>query len=224
MPRYRWDIKDLLFEEDVRKMYNLAPVPVKKAFIAACWLTGARTSELLLLKKEDIGFNDHYLEIRLHTLKLGDGDYKTGIRTLTLTRPSGLETNLYVETIIKFAAALPTNETPLFPYTDRWTEARVIGPISEKALGKWLTPYHFRHSCMQWLARHGASLAQLMHFKGAKSPLSVQPYIASVPSVIKMENLKRERALEQVPAVETTGLPTPAPEGEKHEEPIPPAC
>lgn len=161
-----------------------------------------------MLKKEDIGFNETHVAIRLHTLKLGKGDYKTELRTITLTRPSGLQTNIYIETLIKYVCTIPNNEDRLFPYTDRWAESRVIGPISQQALSytdpqgvehkKWLTPYHFRHSVMQWFARHGASLAQLMHLKGAKSPLSVQPYISAIPSVVKMENLNRDRALEQV--------------------------
>jgi integrase len=207
VPKYRWDIKDLLFEEDVRKMYNAAPTLQKKAYVSVCWLTGARTGESIQLKKEDVGFNDDFLELRLPTLKLGGGDYKTSTRTLTVTREKGVNSNLYVETVIKYAAQLSNNEDFLFSsdgkvhYTTRWAESKVIGPLGLQAVNKWLTPYHFRHSCMQWLARHGASLAQLMHFKGAKSPLSVQPYISAVPSVVKMENLHRERALEQKPEV-----------------------
>lgn len=219
MPKYNWDIKDLLFEEDVRKMYDAAGTLQKKAFISICWLTGARTGESLSLKKEDIGFNDDFLEIRLPTTKLGGGDYKTAMRTLTVTRPRGVEANLYVETVVKYAANLPLNDDFLFghegvgkkAYTTRWAESKVIGPLSLQTLGKWLTPYHFRHSCMQWLARHGASLAQLMHFKGAKSPLSVQPYISAVPAVVKMQNLKRERALEQKPEVIVSENKSPTP-------------
>lgn len=207
MPKYKWDIKDLLFEEDVKKIYDSSDGVVKRAFVSLCWLTGARTSELLMLKKEDIGFNEDSLQVRMHTLKLGKGKYKTDLRTLTFTRPKGMQTSLYVETVIKYVSSLPSSEAMLFPYTSRWAESRVIGPASSKALSyvdgagnkveKWLTPYHFRHSVMQWFARNGASLAQLMHFKGAASPLSVQPYISAVASVVKLENLNRDKALVQ---------------------------
>ena len=205
MPKYKWNIKDLIFEEDVKKIYAQVDGLLKKALISVCWLTGARTSEILEIAKADVGFGEDYLELRLKTKKLGDGDYKTETRTLKFTRPHGIDSNIYIETIIKYAASIQDNEDLLFhtpgntrkSYSSRWVESRLVGPTAQKVLGKWLTPYHFRHSCMQWLAYHGAGMAQLMHFKGAKSPLSVQPYISAVPTLLKIENLKRDRALQQ---------------------------
>ena len=68
-----------------------------------------------------------------------------------------------------------------------------LNTLGMKALGKELSPYHFRHSVITWLARHGATIEQLMYFKGARSLSGIAPYLHAVPSVIKLENLRRSR-------------------------------
>jgi site-specific recombinase XerD len=194
MPRYNFDVKDfLLFEEDVRKMYDMANNN-EAVLISILWLTGARPGEIAILNVPDVTYTPDLLKIRLKTLKKGKGgDFAVTERTLEFERPKGMDVNIYIETIINHVAKLPNNEgSRVLPYTTRWAEKHIT-KLGTEALGKQLTPYHFRHSVMTWLAKKRWTLDQLKYFKGANSLRSIEPYIQAVPQVINMENLKRAR-------------------------------
>lgn len=194
MPKYSFKIDELLFEEEVRNMYNRADSEVKRVLLSLLWITGARPTEVIMLKREDIRFNQDKLEITLKTLKLGGDGQKFIVRdrTLVFDRPREIEANIYLETIVDYVKMIPP-ETRVIKYTTRWAE-KVVNRLSEMTLGKKLSPYHFRHSVMTWLARHGASIDQLMYFKGARSYDSVKPYIHAKPTVVQLQNLRRERS------------------------------
>lgn len=194
MPRYSWDIKELIFEEDARKMYDIADTEVKRVLISLLWIAGPRTHEITMLQKKDITIDheEEKLNIRIKTLKLKKkADFQIDYRTLSFNRPLGTEANIYLETIIRYVAKLDP-DSKIISYTDRWIEQQ-INKIADKALNKRLCPYHFRHSVLTWLAFNGASVPELMHFKGARSLRGVTPYIHAKPMVIKLENQRRNR-------------------------------
>jgi len=197
MPRYNFDVKDfLLFEEDVRKMYDMANKN-EAVLIAILWLTGARPGEMALLRTTDVTYSADKLKVRLKTLKKGKGgDFKVAERTLEFERAAGMDTNIYIETIINHVSTLPNNdETRVLPYTTRWAEKHIT-KLGLAVMDKPITPYHFRHSVMTWLAKKRWTLDQLKYFKGANSLRSIEPYIQAVPQVIKLENLKRQKVQE----------------------------
>lgn len=197
MPRYNWNVNDTLFEEDVRKMYDKAARPETKALISILWLTGARPEELIRLKKENFVIGSEKVDITIKTMKLGketEGDFKVRERILTFKRTLGFDTNIYLETLLNYVMAIQQPDGRLFDYSTRWVLLQITN-ISKEVLGKQVTPYHFRHSVMTWLAKNGAMPAELMHFKGAASLNSVTPYITAIPYMVNLENMRRSRAV-----------------------------
>ncbi|MDD3906553.1 MAG: site-specific integrase [Candidatus Omnitrophica bacterium] len=198
MPKYGWKIENLLFEEDVRAMYNLAAREKEAVLIALLWITGARPAELAELKKENVQYDSSRVNITLATKKLGEGgDFKIRNRTLSFVRPTGLDTNIYIETVVKYVAALPP-EALLLPHTTRWQE-NTINRIGQKGIGQKVSPYHFRHSCLTWMASNGATIDELMQFKGALSVLSISMYMKAKPFVVSLQNQRRTRGAVALP-------------------------
>ena len=190
MPKYSVDIATILFEEDVRKIYNEARTPEERVFVSLLWMTGGRTKEVLMLRKENIQYDAERVKITLQTLKLGQSKkFMVKNRTLEFERPSGVNANIYLETIINYVKLL-SPEVLLLHRSNRWGEY-LINKLGMKAVGKKFSPYHFRHSCMTWLARNGATPDMLMHFKGAASIKSISAYIHAVPFVVKEQNRRR---------------------------------
>jgi len=206
MPRYSWKIDDLIFEEDAREIYNRATRDKEAVLISLLWITGARPAELAELKREKVYYDSGKLSLTIATKKLGEGGaFKIRERTLAFDRPGGLNTNIYIETIIKYCVALPP-EALLIPYTTRWME-NTVTKLSKAAIGKTLSPYHFRHSCLTWMATNGATVADLMQFKGALSAMSIGMYMHAKPFVVSLQNQRRSRS----PAVANSEPPLPQP-------------
>lgn len=197
MPKYSWRINDLIYTEDTLLMFKAASSIYERSLIAVLWITGARTEEVLALTTDNITYDSFKVEVRLNTLKLGIGKFAVQERTLSFKRPSGLEQNLYLETILTHLQALP-KETRLFPYTSRWAE-KVINRLGERAIGKRIAPYHFRHSVLSHMAAQGANVPELMHFKGAKDAKSVSTYLHARPYMVDLANQRRARHQEEAP-------------------------
>lgn len=195
MPKYSWRINDLIYSEDALLMFKAAGSIYERALIAVLWITGARTEEALALTTDSITYDSFKVEVRLNTLKLGAGKFAVQERTLSFKRPSGLDQNLYLETLLTHLQTLP-KEAKLFPYTSRWAE-KVINRLGEKAIGKRLAPYHFRHSVLSHLAADGANVPELMHFKGAKDAKSVSTYLHARPYMVDLANQRRARHQEE---------------------------
>jgi integrase len=195
VPKYSWKINDLVYEEDTLLMFKAAGSIYERCLIAVLWITGARTEEVLALTTESIIYDSFKVDIRLNTLKLGVGKFAVQDRTISISRPSGLEQNLYLETILTHIRTLP-KEARLFPYTSRWAE-KVINRLGERAIGKRLAPYHFRHSVLSHMAAQGANVPELMHFKGAKDAKSVSTYLHARPYMVNMANQRRARHQEE---------------------------
>lgn len=192
MPRYTEDISEILYEEDIRAMYDRAKSPAEAFLVSILWTTGARPSEILQLTKGDFTYLNDVLHIKLKTMKLGQGkDFKVKERTLSFERPMGLEANRYLEMIVRYVSAA-SSEGYVLQYTTRWCE-KVTNRLGMETLGKKLTPYHFRHSVLSWLAAKDYSTAELMHFKGAKSVNSVSPYLHAKPFLLQAKHLQRGR-------------------------------
>lgn len=205
MPRYNFDISNILFEEDVKKMYDATKKRQEALLISLCWLTGGRPSEIVKgtlrvgLKKDNIILTDDNLSITLKTLKRNKKDNKQfdyDKRTLSFSRPHGLDENIYIETIANYINAVDEDRF-LLPYSTRWAEL-TLNRIGNQQLGKLLTPYHFRHSVMSWLSANGFSVPELAAFKGAKDWRSVQPYIHARPQIIEYQNMNRSKTPAQV--------------------------
>lgn len=192
MPRYTEDISELLYEEDVGAMYNKAKSPAEAFLVSILWTTGARPSEILQLRKDDFTYADGTLNIRLKTMKLGAGkEYKVRERTLSFERPMGLDANRYLEMIIRYVSA-SNSEGFVLNYGSRWCE-KAINRLGMETIGKKLTPYHFRHSVLNWLSAKGHSTTELMHFKGCLSVNSVSSYLHARPFILQAKNLQRGR-------------------------------
>jgi site-specific recombinase XerD len=218
MPKYSWDIKDMLFEEDIKAIMDKTQNKRERLLISLLWITGARPMELLMLKREDFRVYSEKLEITIQTLKLRKSEkFAVEARTLSFSRPSGLNCNIYIETIIDWISNVLPGQ-PILTYSKRWAEMS-INNLGKAAIGKTISPYHFRHSCFSWMARNGATAEQLKYFKGAKSIKSVEPYLHAVPFIVKLESMRKDRGVSGMamgePLVpiqkEGAGVPTTAP-------------
>lgn len=189
MPRYKFNIKHILFDEDVEAMFKKASTPKERISITLLWLTGARPSEAIEIKKQDVEILEDRVRITIPTLKLGSNEkFRIEKRTLEFERGD----NKFLNYLISYVLNLKNPTDRLIPYTIRWLEMK-INQIGKQAIDKEISPYHFRHSVMTWLARKGATIDQLMYFKGARSLKSISPYIHAIPTLIKLENLRRSR-------------------------------
>ena len=207
MPKYSWAINDLIYEEDTLLMFKQAGSIYERCLVAVLWITGARTEEALALTSDSINYDTFKVDIRLNTLKLGTGAFAVQERTISIKRPSGLEQNLYLETILTHIRTLP-KEARLFPYTSRWAE-KVINRLGERAINKRIAPYHFRHRVLSHMAAQGANVPELMHFKGAKDAKSVSTYLHARPYMVDMANQRRARHQEVPPTPHTSTNPLP---------------
>lgn len=191
MPRYGHPITDIINEAAARAVYSKARDAADQVLVSLEWLTGARPSEILELEKEDVTIEPEQITIMLNTKKThatGERFVMTK-RTLQFTRPIGDEMNVFVECIVAYCEKVQPGNKLLYR-TTRWAELR-INRLGMLALGKSLSPYHFRHSAMsrESAAAHGR--AELMHYKGAKDPRSVDPYEHAMPYLVKVAKEKR---------------------------------
>lgn len=180
--KYAHDISDLVDSKDVRRIYDSAKTSREQALISLLWLFGARPSEILELRKEDIKLNydedleNEFVSFTFPTKKLNADGHQFVLKTrqLKILRPKDPQ-DLYIETILQYIRLLEDHEL-LFQYTTRWAQ-KVVNRLSRNSIGKKLSPYHFRHSCITRESAAGKTLDQLMHLKGAKSLDSVKMYL-----------------------------------------------
>lgn len=200
MPKYSWDIKEVLFEEDVKNMFNGAAHKREAYLIAGLWLYGPRPDEFLSLIPENFNITGERVDCTIKTLKLKkDKKFKVMERTLTIERTSGLDTNLYLETIVDLVQRTPP-KTRILQYTTRWAEL-VINRLGIKHLNKKICPYHFRHSVFTWFARNRWTVEQIKYWKGATTLDSVEPYLHAVPQIMEFEMLNRGKSKPHIAAV-----------------------
>lgn len=193
--RYHWSVSNLIYEEDVAAMFKLAAGNYERVLLSLLWLTGARPSELLELAREDIAYDASSLTLRLKTLKLGENkkNHPTH-RVLKFKRPSGLDSNIYMETIINHIKVMQP-EGQVLPYGRRWI-ALVVHRLAIRATNHEISPYHFRHSVLTHMAAAHATIDELKHFKGAATIDSIMVYMESREQYIDLEIQRRARNME----------------------------
>ena len=147
-----------------------------KTLVTLLWLTGGRPIEIRSLQKKDITI-DHVkglLVVEIQTKKLGrKGKFVVRKRRLKIrvdtSRP-------YIQVIERHLNRLKDSESYVVDMTEN-TFLNRIKQVTYDALGKDLCSYNFRHSRMTLLAEKGMTEDELMRFKGARTRVSVAPYI-----------------------------------------------
>ena len=172
MPEYSVaDIRYIIRADDFHKMYGFARNLRERVLLTLLWLTGARTSEILNLKKKDIQIEEDRIRFSILTEKLPKGKFVVERRNLILK--VGRE-EYYIKDLEQYLSRLK-DESKLFSFTRR-TMVNIIHRISNAALGITLCPYNFRHSRITLLTEAGRRDEELMRFKGCRSLDGVRPY------------------------------------------------
>lgn len=195
---YSTSIAEILFSEDVAKMWKLCTHENERVLLSLIWHTGARPAELLEIKAKDVewGLDKSgmpYFAIRVVTKKLGASEeFMIRDRILKSSRPMGKNANIFIETIIRWSKHLLPEEYLLFDWRTTRSINRLMHRIAER-IGKQWSPYHWRHSTMTHLAASGLGLTELQYWKGSKSVHSVAIYLHAKPAYIAIENVRKER-------------------------------
>jgi integrase len=175
VPAYKADHTTTIPASEVNDYALALEKPRDKALLAALYLTGARPIELTKAKTGHLASHpdapNEWFTFTLATAKLGQGQrFKLRERTLELPKNAPLAIHL-----LTYAQSIPSGAN-LFPIsTSR------IRQIIAKATQKKRCPYSFRHSRFTKLARQGASIDEIMYWKGAARVDSVSAYLASKP-------------------------------------------
>ena len=200
MPIYTESVKLLIYEEDVRKMWQSAKLESDQALISLLWITGARPSEIMPLKRRNIDWGidalgRDYFSIKLETKKLGvTKKFMVAERILKSSRPLGRQANPYIETLIRWSQKLDLDDYVVVGgRTTRWLNKR-MHKLSSVVGHVWCV-YTFRHSVFSHMSRAGASSPALMAWKGSANISSVAYYVHAMPAFWATENDRRERDL-----------------------------
>jgi len=193
MGKYKYDftIEDILYEPEVRKMLEVCEDEQEKALIAVCWLTGARTSELTKIKKEDITITENSLGFKIFTEKLRGGKFTPRYRNLIFKRGKFLDQNLWIETVVRYVNTLKPGEN-LFNRSPRTIQLK-LNRIGKEAIGKEVCPGVFRHSILTHLASSGLGIQELASFKGCSSISGIQPYLKARVFEIDLNYVNRTK-------------------------------
>jgi len=156
--------------EDIDWILDNCRSKQERALIITLFLTGARPSELALLKKEDFQKIGNTLWVIIRTKKKG--------RARRIPLPLK---NKYVSELWEYVKNLLLGQKAFWQY-DTWFRIRnLVYRVTERKY----SPYFFRHNRMSLLAIKGASAQEIKYFKGARTILSVEPYLHLSTSVMK---------------------------------------
>ena len=145
------------YPEQRLKQILLTLTQPTKSIVALAYASGARVSELIKIKPEDISINEGYMEIRCIVLKKRDAKEKN-LKRIALVR---LDEDWVVEPIKELLAST-TPESSLVA----WNRFKVYHEI-KKATG--LNPHMFRAIRATHLAQKGFTAHQLKQFFGWSS-------------------------------------------------------
>ena len=177
MPIYKIDINRIIQEPEARAMINRAKGLRNRALIAFFYLTGARPIEAQELRGENITINNTHVTMKVWTAKKGKGKgFDPDTRTLEVTRDAP-----FAQVFIDYAENKHGRDL-LFNISTRQIR-RIVHNASKEHKDGLITvcPYSFRHSRMTKLCNEGATLTELMYWKGSKEAKSVSSYIANKP-------------------------------------------
>lgn len=179
MPEYKnADINFMIQREDLLLMMDVTKRRRNQALLGVLWVTGARPSELIELKKGDCGVNETSIAMDVVTKKKREGKWSLGKRTLEFKRPLPPKEDRIIEFLADYLKNC--NEGKLFPISTRTVE-RIVLRAGNNGLRRFLCPYNFRHTRMTLLAQKGATLDELLHFKGSTDIKSVRTYLHARP-------------------------------------------
>jgi len=160
MPKYKKNIDVLVEKEETIQMMEKSNEQYK-TMISLLYLLGARPSEIVILKKDDIEILEKNIHINLQTKKGG----------FSRTIEYDFDTVFVKDIIIPYIESINTQN--IFSFSSPKRVEQIVYDLS----GNNLMPYNFRHSRMMKLGMLGASIFELMVFKGAKKEASVIPYV-----------------------------------------------
>lgn len=208
-PIYTEDIKQVLYEEDVRRMWANTPYESYRVILSLLWFSGSRPSEIMPLCRKNVNWGidssgRDFFAMKLETKKLSKAvGFVVSERVLTSSRPMGAAANIYIETIIKW---ITKNRLGLDDYiivggrTTRWLN-KVMHRLSNSVGHTW-SVYALRHSVFSHMARNGASATTLMYWKGASDINSVRRYLHAMPAYWDISQDRRGRDLVSGPRIE----------------------
>ena len=173
MPRYKKDMDILINQHDVLKMFERAACGEHIICISLLYITGARPSEIIELKKRDFEIRENDLLITLITKKLR--------KPMKRIIPFDIKETPFVEKIIiPYILSLEDDDELLFSFH---TTRRIEQIIEDTSEGRFC-PYNFRKNRLSRLGMSGASAHELMYFKGAIGLRSISPYLYRNPAVL----------------------------------------
>jgi len=185
MPRYKTKIQRKVTREEALAMLDKCNNFNEQVFVSLCYVTGARTSEILELTKEKFTITDEEFSVRLKTKKLKIDPQKFQMmeeRSLEFERHP---VDPFIENIVVAVQERNIGDR-ILPFSSRWGQL-LLNRLGNIVIGLPLTPYHFRHTAITNQAAQGRTIDQIMHFKGSTDARSVTPYLHARPYKVKIE-------------------------------------
>jgi len=184
MPTYsKADTEFIVERDDLSKMLDSTNDHREKFALITLWLTGARPSEIVELSKEDITIKDTVISYKMPIKKRRKGKFTVKDRILEFDRPLAPGKDKLIEFVAWYISKHQFGL--VFDFTTRTLE-NIVLRASKRGLKRYLCPYNFRHGRMTLLGRDGASIDELMQFKGAADVRSISTYIHARPFKVKI--------------------------------------
>ena len=194
MPKYsKSDINHIVTDEEFKRIVQRTIHFRDRFFLALLYVTGRRPSEITGdhdpktgrtvegMKRKDIIIDEenHEIIFTIPISKTRRGSFHVSHTKLIVEYD---EDDLPIRIIRKNIARFRDKENnikhpelPLFNFTRR-TGYNIVSRAS-RVIGISLCPYNFRHSRLTHLAEEGASINEMLRFKGSKSLKGLEPYL-----------------------------------------------
>jgi len=184
MPTYsKADTEFIVERDDLKKMLDSTNDLREKFALITLWLTGARPSEIVELNREDITIKETGIAFKMPIKKRRKGKFTVKDRILEFDRPLAPNKDKLIEFVSWYVERQQFGR--VFDFTVRTLE-NIVSRASKRGLKRNLCPYNFRHGRMTLLGRDGASIDELMQFKGSSDVKSISPYIHARPFKVKI--------------------------------------
>jgi len=166
MPKYYRDKTafEVVRKEEIEPYILNAQNEEMRIVLALAWLTGARISEILELKKQDFLINKERdsITITIKAKKRG----KFGFPTFSFSDP-------FIDLVVDYVYNIDNNQQKLFKKSKRRFQQMLL-ELNKKIYGenteKYITFHYLRHSRISYLARElGALPEELKSWTGHRS-------------------------------------------------------
>lgn len=190
MPKYITSQSRIIYEEEVRKLYDWAPNPDASLFIALMWVTGARPAEVLSITGADVGIDETTIKLRMPNLKqkMTTKKFMETHRVVPIQRGS-----FWAEEIVKLLSTRQPERKVLERTHGRYVQ--LIAKMSKDLLGVSLSPYHLRHSSTTLMLKNRLTVPEVMAIQGRASSQSLSCYTHATPAKIDMGEQDRSKQL-----------------------------